>query len=129
MEIIKIAAAALIAATLSLIVRQHKPEYSFFILIASGVLIYTLVLDNLIALINFITSMQSKMGTVGDFLPLVLKASGSALIISIASDICKDSGENALASKIETAGKFVLLSMALPLLRDVVTIITGNNFQ
>ena len=52
------------------------------------------------------------------FAPLV-KTVGIALVSRTGSDLCRDAGESALASVVETAGTLCALLAALPLLRAV----------
>ncbi|MDE6385833.1 MAG: stage III sporulation AC/AD family protein, partial [Eubacterium sp.] len=39
--------------------------------------------------------------------------------------LCRDCGENALASQTETAAKVIVIAMILPLFETVIKIITG----
>ena len=46
---------------------------------------------------------------------LVVKVIGISYITQTASDICRDCGENALASKMEICGRIMLFSAAMPM--------------
>jgi len=50
------------------------------------------------------------------YLTTVLKVIGIAYIAEFGSQICKDSGEGAIASKIELGGKVLMMVLALPIL-------------
>ena len=58
-------------------------------------------------------------------LRLMFKVLGIALITQVISDLCRDSGESALAGQTEVAAKIIIVSLILPLLQTVVKIITG----
>ncbi len=49
------------------------------------------------------------------YLTIVFKSVGICYITQLACDCCRDSGENALASQLELAGKAALLLTAMPL--------------
>ena len=49
--------------------------------------------------------------------------SGICYIVQLASDYCKDCGENALASQVTLAGKLAMLSVSLPLFKAFVEIV------
>jgi stage III sporulation protein AD len=64
-----------------------------------------------------------------EYLTIVFKSVGICYITQIACDCCRDSGENALASQLELAGKAALLLTALPMfeaaaetIRDLLTL-------
>ena len=57
------------------------------------------------------------------FLPLY-KTIGIALIVRIGGNLCKDAGQNALASVLEFAGAICALVTALPLLSAVLDLLT-----
>ncbi len=50
------------------------------------------------------------------YLETILKIIGIAYIAEFASQITKDAGQGTLASKIELAGKIIILAMAIPIL-------------
>ncbi len=52
---------------------------------------------------------------------VLFKALGVALAVEFTADICRDAGEGALASKLETVGKAELLLLALPLFESLLT--------
>ena len=58
-----------------------------------------------------------------DYLKILFKATGICYISQFASDICKDSGENLLASQAELAGRVGLMVSAIPLFEQAVEII------
>ena len=49
------------------------------------------------------------------YLVIALKSLGICYVTQISSDCCRDSGENALASQLELAGKAALLITGLPM--------------
>lgn len=50
------------------------------------------------------------------YLETILKIIGVAYVAEFASQITKDAGQGTLASKIELAGKIIILAMAIPIL-------------
>ncbi len=51
-----------------------------------------------------------------DGISIIFKTLMVAYITSLGSDICTDAGQKAIANALETAGKAIMLSMALPML-------------
>ena len=123
MEIIKIIGIALIALIIIIMLKQYRPEYAIFISILTGVLILFLVMDRLTGIINLIESIQSKFSINTQFIALLIKITGIAFLSEFAVSICKDSGEAAIASKIELGSKIIIISMSIPIISSLMEII------
>lgn len=123
MEIIKIIGIALIALIIIIMLKQYRPEYAVFISILTGVLILFLVMDRLSGIINLIQSIENKFSINTQFIALLIKITGIAFLSEFAVSICKDSGEAAIASKIELGSKIIIISMSIPIISSLLEII------
>ncbi len=123
MEIIKIIGIALIALIIIIMLKQYKQEYAIFISILTGILILFLVMDRLTGIINLIESIQDKFSINTQFIALLIKITGIAFLSEFAISVCKDSGEAAIASKIEIGSKIIIISMSVPIISSLLEII------
>lgn len=123
MEIIKIIGIALIALVIIIMLKQYRPEYAIFISILTGILILFLVMDRLTGIINLIESIQDKFSINIQFIALLIKITGIAFLSEFAVSVCKDSGEAAIASKIEIGSKIIIISMSIPIISSLLEII------
>lgn len=123
MEIIKIIGIALIALIIIIMLKQYRPEYAIFISILTGVLILFLVMDRLTGIINLVESIQDEFSINTQFIALLIKITGIAFLSEFAVSICKDSGEAAIASKIELGSKIIIISMSIPIISSLLEII------
>ncbi len=123
MEIIKIIGIAFIALIIIIMLKQYRPEYAVFISILTGVLILFLVMDKLTGIINLIQSIQDKYSINTQFIAILIKITGIAFLSEFAVSICKDSGEAAIASKIELGSKIIIISMSIPIISNLLEII------
>lgn len=123
MEIIKIIGIALIALIIVIMLKQYRPEYAIFISILTGILILFLVMDRLTGIINLIESIQDKFSINTQFIALLIKITGIAFLSEFAISVCKDSGEAAIASKIEIGSKIIIISMSVPIISSLLEII------
>jgi stage III sporulation protein AD len=123
MEIIKIIGIALISLTIIIMLKQYRPEYSIFISILTGVLILMLVMDKLTGIISLIQSIQDKYSINTQFIAILIKITGIAFLSEFAVSICKDSGEVAIANKIELGSKIIIISMSIPIISNLLEII------
>ena len=123
MEIIKIIGIAFIALVIIIMLKQYRPEYAIFISILTGILILFLVMDRLTGIINLIESIQDKFSINTQFIALLIKITGIAFLSEFAISVCKDSGEAAIASKIEIGSKIIIISMSVPIISSLLEII------
>lgn len=123
MEIIKIIGIALIALIIIIMLKQYRPEYAIFVSLLTGALILFLVMDRLTGIVSLIQSIQDKFSINTQFIALLIKITGIAFLSEFAVSICKDSGEAAIASKIELGSKIIIISMSIPIISSLLEII------
>lgn len=123
MEVIKIIGIALIALIIIILLKQYRPEFAVYISLITGVLILVLVMDQLAGIISLLQSLANKTSINMTFLSLLIKITGIAFLSEFAVSICRDSGEGAIASKIEIGSKIVIISMSIPIISSLLEII------
>ncbi len=112
-------AVAVIAAFLAITLRRHAPEQALAVGLAAGFLLLTVSLGDAVPLLYELEELLDAGGLPSSYVAVLLKALGVCLLTQFASDACRDAGEQGLAAKAELAGKFALLTLALPLFRKV----------
>jgi len=125
MNILQIAATAIITAVLAVLVKQYKPEYAALVQLAGAVLIVGAAFRLIPELTGTAESMLSFAGIEGEWMKVLVKALGIAILSELAADVCRDNGSAALAGIVELAGKAAILLLALPLLRAVAEVAAG----
>ena len=113
----------LLVLVLSMTLKKEAPAIAFLLTLTAGVLI----LLRAFALVGGTMQRFSGLLTQGGitqslYLP-VLKTVGVAVVVRIMSALCRDSGQSALAAKIEIMGAILALSMCLPLLEQVLELV------
>ncbi|PKG25686.1 stage III sporulation protein AD [Niallia nealsonii] len=119
-EILQIVGIALISTFLVLIIKEQKPNIAFLLVVFVGCTIFLFLVDQIAAIIHMIEkiALNAKVNTV--YVETILKIVGIAYIAEFAVQITKDAGQASIASKIELAGKIIILSMAVPILTVLV---------
>ena len=120
MDIIKIIGVAFIAVIIIVILNQYRPEFAIYASIIAGVLILTLASGTLSGIIDMINSISSKTNINSEFLVILIKITGIAILTELAVSICKDSGESAIASKVDIGGKIIIISMSIPIINALI---------
>ena len=80
-------------------------------------------MDKLTGIVNLLQTFASKASINSTFLAILIKITGIAFLSEFAVSICKDSGEAAIASKIEIGSKIIIISMSIPILSSLLEII------
>ena len=119
MEIIKIVAFAFVALFIVLIFKDRRNDIAVQISIVAGLSIFLFMLSKITAVLQFLEQLATKANIDFIYLNTVLKILGIAYLASFCSEICRDAGENSLASKVEFSGKILILVLAIPILMAV----------
>ena len=122
-EIIKIIGIGLIALVVIIILKQYRPEFTIYVSIIAGVLILVLTMEKFTGIINLLKSISEKTYINKQFLGILLKITGIAIITEFAVSICSDAGEKAIASKIEIGSKVIIIAMSIPIISSLLELI------
>lgn len=122
---IKIASIALIALILIILLKRTNKEFAFLITIAATVILFGIIIDDFFDVINRIYSISSSIDNLNYYVSLMVKILGITLITQFIIDLCRDSGENALASQTEITSKILILIMVMPMFEAVMNIVSG----
>jgi len=120
MDIIKIIGIAFIAVIIIVILKEYRPEFAIYASIIAGVLILGLASNTLLGIIDMIKSISNKTNINSEFLVILIKITGIAILTEFAVSICKDAGESAIASKVDVGGKIIIISMSIPIINALI---------
>ena len=99
-----------------MILKQYKPEFVIYVSLLAGALILALTFSKISGIIELLNSLSSKISIHKEFITLLMKITGIAILTEFAVSICKDSGESAIASKIDMGGKVIMVSLSVPII-------------
>lgn len=125
MNVLGICILAVTGAVLILTLKQTSPQFALLLTLAVGVTILITIISFLPTVIDKITLLTLETGVNTNYTGTLLKSLGICFICQFSSDICKDAGQNALSSKVELAGKIMILILALPLIDEVLSTATS----
>lgn len=91
--------------------------------IAGGSVIILALLAQVTGIAEELSALAENGGIENEVIVLMLKAVGIAYLAQIASELCRDMGENALAIKAELAGRIMLLTLAMPLVMRIMNML------
>ena len=123
LDIVKIIGVGLTATIIIIILKQYKPEFAIYASIIAGTIILFMIMDKLSAIVNILESLANKTGEGSGFVGILLKITGIAILTEFAVSVCKDSGETAIASKIDLGGKIIIISISIPIITALLELI------
>lgn len=116
MEIAQVVGLAVIVTVIGAVLRQIKPEMALQLSILAGVTIFLLVMDKIRIVIDLLGKLADQANVNSYYLLIVLKIVGVAYLAELGCQICRDAGENALATKVEIAAKIFVIVLAIPII-------------
>lgn len=122
---IKIAGIAVAALIFSVFLRRSNKTVSLLLVLFACAAVFFESLSYLGGIMDSLGRMSRGMGEAASYLKIMFKVLGVALLAQTVADLCRDSGESALAGQTETAAKILIVVMILPLLSAVTEVITG----
>jgi len=124
LDILRILGIAVLVVVLSFVFKELKKEYSVFLLIAGGITITLWGIAQLRPVVDYMRELTNA-GNISEYFSVILRVLGISFIVQLGADISRDFGEAGIASKIEFAGKAVILAVVLPVLRSVISMSLG----
>lgn len=116
MDIFKIVMVGILAAVLAVVLREEKPEIAVLVSLVTGLVIFVFLITKLNSVITILKYFASKANIDVLYFSTILKVIAIAYITEFGAQICRDAGESAIASKIELAGKVLIMVVAIPIL-------------
>ena len=122
---LRLAAIAVTAALCAAVVRKGAAELGLVLAIAAGAILLSASLDALSAVRDLMDLLSDTAGLSPAVVAPVVKTTGIAILTRLAAELCRDAKESGIAAFVETAGAASALFVALPLLRTVLSMVTG----
>ena len=119
--IVQIAGAALLAVAAVLALRELRPSLANPARVAAALLFFAAALGLYFPIMERVRALFSLSGVASYAEPL-LRAAGIAMICEITAGVCRELGENGIASGVQLFGKTEILVLCLPLVDDVLEI-------
>ena len=117
MEIIQVVIFCFAAVVILRLLRQEGyTGYAILLSTVVGIMVFLYIINHLRAVLTALQSLTSGANINFLFMDTLLKVVGIAYIAEFGAQICKDANEEMVASKIEFAGKVLILILAVPII-------------
>lgn len=119
MEILQIVGIGVIAAILAVVLKEQKPIFAFLVTVLAGAIIFFYIADQIWKVLYVLEKIVFQASIDLFYFETIVKIIGIAYIAEFGAQITRDAGEGAIASKIEMAGKILILIMAIPIIQAI----------
>lgn len=120
MDIIQIVGLGLIATFLILVIKEQKPVFAFLLATFVGIVIFLSLIGKIADVLHVLQNLASRARVNSFFLETILKIIGIAYIAEFGAQVTRDAGQGSIASKIELAGKILIMVMAIPVITVII---------
>ncbi len=109
----------------SVIIKDKNKSISVFLSLSGICILLFIGVDYIKVISERLSSIVSAIPSSAEYIKLIIKALIITVITQLVSDICRDNGENALASTAEIVTKSAVIIMVMPLFEAVLSIVNG----
>lgn len=120
MEIIQVVGIGLISTILILVLKEQKPMFAFLLATATGILIFLFLIGKIGMILSTLERVAESSGMEMIYLKTVFKIIGISYIAEFGAQIVRDAGQESIASKIELAGKVLIMVLAVPIISIII---------
>lgn len=124
-DMVKIAAIAVAAALCAVVVKKNVAELGMVLSLCAGAIILSCSLGALEGVKELMDTLADTAGLSPAVLAPVVKTVGIAVLTRVSAELCRDAKEGGIAAFVETAGAAAALLVSLPLLKTVLSMVTG----
>lgn len=122
MSIFSLCAFCIISVIIAVLLKQNSPVFSLVVVVFAGVLLLAFILSDIKYFILDIKNIINLSNIDNKYFTVALKALGICYLTQFTGEICNDFGQTSIASKVDLAGKLLILTLTLPLIKDVINI-------
>lgn len=122
MEIIQIVIIGLCGVIFIAIFDKQK-EFGVYISIAVVVIIFFAFINQMDVIINLLNKIKNIINLQDIYMKILLQILGIAFVTEFGAQLCKDSGQKAIANNIELAGKIIILVIAAPIILAIINLV------
>lgn len=113
---IKVSMVAICGVIFTILLKTKNQEYSVIVSLSTCVILMACVISRLETLVQYINRFQAYVVIDKEYIQILLKMAGISYVAEISSSLCKDCGQQTLATQVEMFGKLSVLALGMPVL-------------
>ena len=125
MTIFQISVFVIVSTLLIITIKDERPEIAILISIAAGIAVFIVAASYLKGILVVVSNIADEIDLDLSLMGTMLKIVAIAYVSEFTSQICKDAGVTSLASKVELAGKILILFASAPIVLSLLELLSG----
>ena len=122
-NIVAVAVLSIVVTLFCLLLKVTRPELALATAVTASVILMLYLLTKLSPVTALITQLTAGNQLSAAFIKDIFRALGICTITSFAAESCTDAGQSALAAKVELAGKLAVVTVCIPMLTEIVSLV------
>ena len=119
-QLIAIIVLAFVGTIAAVFINESKmPVLGLMVVLACGCMIFLKLLPQITQIVQVFSQLADYAALNQVYLLTIFKVLGIAYISEFTAQVCRDAGQNALATKIEMAAKISVMILAIPIMMSV----------
>ena len=123
--ILRCSAVAVTMALVCLLIKKTNPEIAMLLSICSVCVMLIAIFGMSKTVVSLVDTIKQLYGTGSSYISPIIKCLAISIITKVSCDFCKEAGQAAASSTLELAGTVCALTVALPMLTNVLKLIGG----
>lgn len=119
MDIFGVAAVSLCSVVIALLLKRRNEEYTMLLSLVTVIMLMVAALQNAAPMISEIQALTNSGLFNNGYIEILMKTIGITIISQVTVNICKDSGQSAVAYGVNLAGKVAVLVIAMPIITGI----------
>lgn len=124
-SMIKVCVIGIVSVIFILVLKRVSPNMALILSLITSILIFLFIFPFISQIIELFKTFTLYIDYKSIHLDIVLKILCISYICEFSSELCKDAGENSIASKIELSGKVLIMVLSVPIITEILkTVVT-----
>lgn len=107
-----------IMVCIALVIRSAHPPFAFVFSVCCTVWLAFMYAQSISPLIEYLTELSERAGA-DEYLHYILRSTGVCILGSLSSELCRETGNTAMAQALHAVCKIAILLICLPLIKSV----------
>lgn len=120
---IKIGLLAIVSVAIILFIKQTRPESAYVFSVCASMFLFYICMDSFINIADMIKIVSGQLDGANEYIQMLLRIVGISYISEFCAGICKDAGYATIGKGVETAGKFSVLLIGMPVFLNLIDVI------
>lgn len=122
-NIFEIAGIGIVSSAIIIILKQYRPEFAFSASLICGIILLLYSVISFSEINETLKEIIEISGIENEKYEILFRCLGISIVSKIASEACSECGQGSISSKIDLAGKTIILFTAMPLFTEIIEII------